>query len=665
MKKSFYALSILLAGMLACTSGPKGMEASGLVPLDSIRLSDPCILADSATGMYYMTGTGGKLWKSKDLKWWDGPHTVAKTDPASWMGPDPMIWAAELHRYNHKYYYFATFTNRSVLIDTVKGTPIERRASHILVSDKPDGPYVPMKDSIYLPADKPTLDGTFWVDRDGKPYMVYCHEWLQNWNGTMEKIELKPDLSGSVGEGKLLFKASDSPWSREKLDGKIGPNRVTDGPYLFHTGTGRLGMIWTSWVYDVYTQGVAYSENGTLDGPWIQEKDPITPPNYGHGMLFRTLEGKWFMSAHSHKVVNGRTVRVPHLFEVDLSGDKLKIGKLYNPSAAQKSSRAVPSEKDMAAYLFVFFNDPTHSLFLATSRNGYTFTAVNDGQPVIAGDTIADQKGIRDPHITRGPDGAFYVAMTDLHVFGKEQGYRSTPWDRDEKEYGWGNNHGFVLMKSFDLINWTRSNVRIHESFPEYKNVGCAWAPETIYDPAADKMMLHFTMRLGNGRTKLYYAYTDNDFTRLVTKPEILFEYPDSTIQILDADITPLPNGKYCMMYVAQERPGGIKMAFSDSIHSGYRYNPDWIDFEPGACEAPNVWKRIGEDKWVLMYDIFSIQPHNFGFCETTDFKTFKNLGHFNEDVMEATNFQSPKHGTVIQITAEEADRLEQYCENK
>ncbi|HKZ37743.1 MAG TPA: hypothetical protein VJ184_08845 [Chryseolinea sp.] len=37
-------------------------------------------------------------------------------------------------------------------------------------------------------------------------------------------------------------------------------------------------MIWTSWIYDVYTQGVAYSESGTLDGPWSQEKDPITHP---------------------------------------------------------------------------------------------------------------------------------------------------------------------------------------------------------------------------------------------------------------------------------------------------------------------------------------------------------------------------------------------------
>ena len=121
-----------------------------LCPLDSILLSDPCILPDSATATYYMTGTGGLLWKSKDLKMWEGPYKVAQTDSTSWMGPNPMIWAAELHSYNGKYYYFATFTNQAVIIDTIKNIPIERRASHILVSDKPDGPYVPMKDKTYL-----------------------------------------------------------------------------------------------------------------------------------------------------------------------------------------------------------------------------------------------------------------------------------------------------------------------------------------------------------------------------------------------------------------------------------------------------------------------------------------------------------------------------------
>lgn len=302
------------------------------VPLDSIVLSDPAILADPKTSLYYMTGTGGMLWKSKDLKLWDGPFQVTKTDPDSWMGPRPMIWAAEIHPYKGRYYYFATFTNRAVKIDTVKGNVIERRACHVLVSNQPDGPYVPMKDPTYLPADMPTLDGTLWVDKDGKPYLVYCYEWLQNLNGTIEKIEMKPDLSGTIGAGEVLFRASDAPWSREKDEaGNDRPNKVTDGPYLFRTQTGKLGMIWTSWIYDVYTQGVAYSESGTLDGPWVQEKEPITPPNFGHGMLFRTLDGKLLMSVHSHKSINGRYRRIPHLFEVDLSGDRLVIGKPFVP----------------------------------------------------------------------------------------------------------------------------------------------------------------------------------------------------------------------------------------------------------------------------------------------------------------------------------------------
>lgn len=332
MKNSSLALLVyLLFPILLSAQSRRPPEIRKNVPLDSIVLSDPHILADTITGMYYMTGTGGRLWKSKNLKTWNGPYAVAQTDSSSWMGPEPMIWAAEIHSYKGKYYYFATFTNRAVKIDTVKGNVIERRACHVLVSDKPDGPFVPMKDSTYLPANMPTLDGTLWIE-GGKPYMVYCYEWLQNDNGTMEKIELKPDLSGSIGKPTLLFRAKDAPWSRQKdEDGTDGPNKVTDGPYLFKTGTGRLGMIWTSWIHDVYTQGVAYSKSGTLDGPWIHEKDPITPPNFGHGMLFHTLDGKLLMSIHSHKDINGRYVRVPHLFEVDLSADKLNVGKLYEP----------------------------------------------------------------------------------------------------------------------------------------------------------------------------------------------------------------------------------------------------------------------------------------------------------------------------------------------
>ncbi len=310
------------------TLAQRGFNVRQNVPTDSIRLSDPAVLADKATGMYYMTGTGGMMWRSQDLKLWEGPFRVTEFAEDSWMGPRPMIWAAELHRTGDDwYYYFATFTNQTVKIDTVRGNVIERRACQVLRADNPMGPYRAFGDATYLPADRPTLDGTFWRDTDGKPYMVFCGEWLQNWNGTVEKIELKPDFSGTIGEPRVLFRASDSPWSRERdEEGKIIWNKVTDGPWLFRTGTGRLGMLWTSWVFGDYTQGVAYSESGTLDGPWVHEPEPITPPNYGHSMLFQRFDGQWMMSVHSHaKDARGRTVRIPHFFKVDLSGDKLVV----------------------------------------------------------------------------------------------------------------------------------------------------------------------------------------------------------------------------------------------------------------------------------------------------------------------------------------------------
>ena len=77
------------------------MFARTNVPTDSIRLSDPAILADSASHTYYMIGTGGLMWRSSDLKLWDGPFRVTEFDSDSWMGAHPMIWAAELHRIPH------------------------------------------------------------------------------------------------------------------------------------------------------------------------------------------------------------------------------------------------------------------------------------------------------------------------------------------------------------------------------------------------------------------------------------------------------------------------------------------------------------------------------------------------------------------------------------
>lgn len=318
---------------------------------------------------------------------------------------------------------------------------------------------------------------------------------------------------------------------------------------------------------------------------------------------------------------------------------------------------AVPREKDMSAYLMVFHKDDTHSLHMAISHDGYTFTALNDGKPVIAGDTIADQKGIRDPHIYRGPDGAFYLAMTDLHIYARDKGFRSTEWERDGEKYGWGNNRGLILMKSWDLVNWTRANIRLDEQSALYSEIGCAWAPETVFDEKTGKLMLYFTMRFRTEPNRLYYAYVNEDFNRLESIPQLLFEYPDKHTAAIDGDITKTGD-TYRLFYVSHEGQAGIKQAVSDRINGDYYFSPRWMDPEPLACEAPNIWKRIGEDKWVLMYDCYGSKIHNFGFAETTDFNEFTPLGHFNEGVMKTSNFTSPKHGAVIHLTEEEAARL-------
>ena len=315
-----------------------------------------------------------------------------------------------------------------------------------------------------------------------------------------------------------------------------------------------------------------------------------------------------------------------------------------------------PREKDMAAYLMVYFKDDTHGLYMALSKDGYSFTDVNRAKPVIAGDTIAEQKGIRDPHIYRGPDGMFYMALTDLHIYGQKAGYRNTDWERDGKAYGWGNNRGLVLMKSKDLIHWSHRVLRVDQSFPELADIGCAWAPELIFDEKENKLMIYFTMRFANGKDKLYYAYMDKDFTRFESQPKLLFQYPKD-VSYIDADITKVGD-RFHMFYVPHDGTSGVKQAVSSSINKDYEYDDRWYDPEKVGCEAPTVYKRIGENKWVLIYDIYRITPHNFGFSETSDFTNFTNLGRFNEGVMKSTNFSSPKHGAVIHLTKKEATAL-------
>lgn len=331
-------------------------------------------------------------------------------------------------------------------------------------------------------------------------------------------------------------------------------------------------------------------------------------------------------------------------------------------SLAGHQGRTTASTAPRSAYLLAYFKDETHSLYFATSRDGFTFTDVNGGEPVLAGKAVADQKGLRDPHIMRGPDGAFYMSMTDLHIFAQREGLRTTEWERPDKDYGWGNNRNMLFMKSHDMIHWTLSKVDIARLFPAFANAGNAWAPETIYDPASKRMMVYFTTRIANGPNYMVYSYADPAFTTLTTEPKKILDYPRPDVNVIDADITKVGD-TYRMFYVAHEKPGSIRQAVSDRINTGYAYDSRKVDPETVAAEAPNLWRRYGTNTYVLMYDVFGVKPNNMGFAESKDFQTFRNIGRFNDagSPMKTTNFTAPKHGTVMAITPDEAARLTRY----
>ena len=305
------------------------------VSLDDISMSDPYIYPDEKTHTYYLTGTGGRLYKSKDLKMWTGPYPIIDLS-GTWMDGH-WVAAAEIHHIGNKYYYAGTWSDHGYLIEYVpRRYNVPRNQTQLLVADSPEGPYKPLvadHEFCLGPLDWDIIDGTLYEEND-TTYMVFVHEWTQLIDGTMAYMPLSKDLTHRTAEPTTIFRASEAAWAKEMNSigeatfGMKMPGWVTDGPEMFRTKTGKLGMLWSSWGEHRYAQGVAYSESGSIKGPWIQEQEAFKGDNSGHGMIFTTFEGKRLFIIH-HAEEKGP--RKPQIYEIDDSGDKLILGPRYNP----------------------------------------------------------------------------------------------------------------------------------------------------------------------------------------------------------------------------------------------------------------------------------------------------------------------------------------------
>ncbi|QNP76208.1 family 43 glycosylhydrolase [Streptomyces roseirectus] len=308
--------------------------------LPGMPLHDPYVVADAASRTYYLytsnvpsltgvEGAGTMVYRSADLREWEAPVVVflASEQEGGWATEG--AWAPEVHERAGRYYLFTTLHNEERRL----GEGTYMRGTVTAVSDSPLGPFTLLDPSRPVPpAHLMTLDGTLYVDRDGQPWMVYAHEWLQTVDGTMEAVRLTGDLSGAVGDPVHLFRGSDAFWLNEQIPPGLPhrlPPYVTDGPQLLRAPDGALLMLWSTYEKNVpgedgsltgdYVQTYAVSESGRLTGPWTQ-RQPLVRGDSGHGMLFRAFGGELMMILH-RPFENARG----KLYEMALDGHELRV----------------------------------------------------------------------------------------------------------------------------------------------------------------------------------------------------------------------------------------------------------------------------------------------------------------------------------------------------
>lgn len=271
---------------------------------------------------------GVEAYKSKDLKNWEGPVRVFTVPVDNWITGE--VWAPEVHAYNGKYYLFATLNSSIEWKKEQERWPkYTFRGTQIFVSDTLEGPFLPLGKTPHTPMDQMALDGTLWVE-EGQPYMIYCQEWVQTIDGAMALLELSPDLSVPKGNPVTLFHASAAPWSTGSAQGEFPVTAyVTDGCYLYRTKTGKLLMIWSSYMQSRYAIGVAESMTGKVSGPWKHQEEPLFAKDGGHGMIFKTFDGRLCITFHQPNWPGGK--ERAHIFEVEDKGDTLRLlGELFS-----------------------------------------------------------------------------------------------------------------------------------------------------------------------------------------------------------------------------------------------------------------------------------------------------------------------------------------------
>jgi hypothetical protein len=283
---------------------------------------------------------------------------------------------------------------------------------------------------------------------------------------------------------------------------------------------------------------------------------------------------------------------------------------------------AIVSAESNKVYLFSYFTgNGEDGLHLAYSRDGLTFSALNNGKSFLT-PVVGISKLMRDPCIISTPDGVFHMVWTA----------------------GW-TERGIGYSSSRDLVNWTEQKyIMVMEKEPSARN---CWAPEIIYDTKTKQFLIIWSTTIpgrfpdtekggDTGYNHRIYSVTTSDF---ITFSETRLFY-DKGFNVIDATIN--RKGNQFIMFVKDETrtppQKNIRITTSKSLYGPYSGPSEPITGNYWA-EGPTSVKIDGT--WFVYFDKY--MEKKMGAIISKDLKKW-------EDISGKVIFpDGVKHGTVFE----------------
>lgn len=318
--------------------------------------------------------------------------------------------------------------------------------------------------------------------------------------------------------------------------------------------------------------------------------------------------------------------------------------------------RAAVDLDPLEGYAFAYFTGNTlagENIYFAASEgnDALDWTELNGGQPVLT--SKYGTKGLRDPFLIRSPEGdTFYLIATDLSIGG------GTSWDSSQRQ---GSLY-IEVWESHDLVNW--SEQRHVKVSPD--TAGNTWAPEAYYDESIGAYVVFWASKLyaesdpghtGNTYNRMLYA-TTRDFVTF-SEPQI---WQDGISRI---DSTVIKAGDTYHRFTKDEGAGttGCSDIIQETSTELRAPLTSWTmidscigrDAGTSAVEGPTVFRSnpgdVNGDKTYLFVDEYG--GRGYIPLETAD------LAQPDWTVSAQYDLPaSPRHGTVIPVTAAELERL-------